>query len=252
MTEIIASTAILVPIDEHHINPAALETLVGIARQLDCGLLGLILEDIRLQQVADLPFTTEIVLESGRERGLVRDILAQRHSKVALDTRRRLTELAKKDRVKLSFDQTTGTRFHSALSRDGRLDVFFPCSRRWWPASPVTMPAISRVGLVQSGGDQDLRVLDIASSLARAGLVDEIYVLAEKSPSASQLKKMAEQPGRIRIQVGIHIDGGAITQLIRQSPYDMLILPRGCLADVQPADLDSALDQSGSQVLVVN
>ena len=49
---------ILVPIDLHGINRGTLETLVRIARQLDQGLLGLLLEDIRLQQVADLPFTT--------------------------------------------------------------------------------------------------------------------------------------------------------------------------------------------------
>ena len=59
---------ILVPIDLHGINRSTLETLVRIASLLDRKVLGLLLEDIRLQQVADLPFTTEITLDSGRER----------------------------------------------------------------------------------------------------------------------------------------------------------------------------------------
>jgi len=252
MTELLTSSAILMPIDEHDINPVALETLVGIARQLDCGLLGLILEDVRLQQVADLPFTTEIVLGSGRERGLARDTLAERHSKVALDTRNRLTELANKGQVKLSFDQATGTRFHSALSRNDHLDIFFPCRRRWWIAPPAAKPVIRRMGLIQSGGDQDVRVLDIANALAGAGLVREIYVLGEKSPSAIQLSELAKHPARICVQNGVNIDSVSVTQLIRRSPYDLLILPRDCLAEVQSQILDSALDQSGSQVLLVN
>ena len=59
---------ILLPIDLHGINRNTLETVVRIASLLDRKVLGLLLEDMRLQQVADLPFTTEITLDSGREK----------------------------------------------------------------------------------------------------------------------------------------------------------------------------------------
>ena len=75
---------ILVPIDLYGINRRNLETLVRIARQLDRGLLGLLLDDTRLRRVADLPFTTEITLGSGRERSLLRDHLTQRLSDVGV------------------------------------------------------------------------------------------------------------------------------------------------------------------------
>ena len=68
--DLVAHRSILVPIDLQGIGRDTLETLVRIARLLDRGLLGLLLEDIRLQQVADLPFTTEITLIGGRERSL--------------------------------------------------------------------------------------------------------------------------------------------------------------------------------------
>ena len=44
-----ASRLIIVPIDLHGINRHTLEILVRIAHQLDRSLLGLLLEDIRLQ-----------------------------------------------------------------------------------------------------------------------------------------------------------------------------------------------------------
>ena len=79
MTELSTRRSILVPIDIHGINRDALETLVRIARQLDRSLLGLMLEDIRLQRVADLPFATEITLAGCHERNLMRAHLSQRH-----------------------------------------------------------------------------------------------------------------------------------------------------------------------------
>ena len=115
MTEQSTRRRILVPIDLQGIGHGALETLVHIARLLDRGLLGLLLEDIRLQQAADLPFATEITLLGGRERSLLRDHLSQRHSLVSTDTRRLLNDLARRDQVELAFENAAGSRLHSAL-----------------------------------------------------------------------------------------------------------------------------------------
>jgi len=251
MTELIASPAILVPIDIHGINPAALEILVSIARQRRCGLLGLILEDLRLQQVADLPFTTEIILGSGRERGLLRDSLAQQYSKVTLDTRRRLTELADRGQVVLTFDQAVGTRLLTALARDKQLDIFFPARRRWCTASSAAGPSIVRLGIIQSGGRQDERVLEMAGAFARAGLVREIYVIADTSIPPERLRELTAHSTRVSVQSTRIVDSGAVTRLIRHSPYDFLMLPRDCLVDVQPDTLEAALDESASQVMLV-
>ena len=94
---------ILVPIDLHGIHREALEQLVRIARQLNRDLLGLLLEDIRLQRVAELPFTTEITLSGGRERSLLSEQLTERHSLVTTDARKLLNELADRDRGRRLF-----------------------------------------------------------------------------------------------------------------------------------------------------
>ena len=58
---------IVLPIDAHGINRVTLERVVTLARQLDRSLLGLILDSPELRRIAELPFTTEIALDSGRE-----------------------------------------------------------------------------------------------------------------------------------------------------------------------------------------
>lgn len=248
--------AILVPIDLHGINRTALETLVRIARQLDRGLLGLLLEDIRLQRVADLPFTTEITLNGGRERSLLRDHLSQRHSQVGDATRKLLHELAERNRVALSFEDASGNRWHTALERDGHLDIFFPARKRWQMsgATSDTAPSpISRLGIVLTGTERDDRLIETASTLLKAGLVRDSYVLCPRPPLPDYLRALY-QPGQHQICVHSHFSCSPdeITALIQQSPYDMLMVSHDSLHGIANDKLDAALDKSSSQVLVVS
>ncbi len=246
---------ILVPIDLHGIHREAMETLVRIARQLDRDLLGLLLEDIRLQQVADLPFTTEIMLLGGGERSLLRDHLSQRHSLVTSDARRLLHELAERDRVRLIFENAAGQRLHTALEREGELDIFFPARQRWHIFSAqrkVSGPPIRRLGVMLDHKDQDPHVLATAHALLEAGLVGDVYVISHRPPRSEHLQPLYRPGNRICVQSNLDRGPAAITHLIRQSPYDLLLLPRSCLEGIAPEVLDTALEKSGGQVLVIN
>ncbi|MDH5171826.1 MAG: hypothetical protein OEW92_05365 [Gammaproteobacteria bacterium] len=255
VTEQSPRRCILVPIDLQGISPGALQTLVRIARLLDRTLLGLLLEDIRLQQVADLPFTTEITLRGGRERSLLRDHLSQRHSLVSSDTRRLLDDLARRDRVELRFENASGSRLHTALERDGQSDIFFPARQRWQlvaAARPRPDKAIRRLGLVLARTAQDQGVLDAAHMLQQAGLVSEIYVISVGPLDRSQLNSLYRPGSRICVQANLSCDPATISRLIRESPYDLLLLPGDCIRGVAPAVLETALDRSSGQVLVIN
>lgn len=254
-TNKVSPNPILVPIDLHGINRTALETLVHIARLLDRSLLGLLLEDLRLQRVADLPFTTEITLSGGRERSLLRDHLSQRHDKVSSDTRRLLNELAARDQVNISFEDAAGARWHCALERDGHLDIFFPPRQRWhavttghWPRGGM----IRRLGVLLPADNPPAQLIDTAAALLRAELVGDVYVLSDKPLLPEQLHALYRPGHQVRVQSNIPCTPINMVELIRQSPYDLLLLPRQCLSEVPPDTLDSALDRSGAQVLVVN
>jgi hypothetical protein len=254
-TELVAHRSILVPIDLQGISRDTLETLVRIARLLDRGLLGLMLEDIRLQQVADLPFTTEITLIGGRERSLLRDHLSQRHNLVSSDTRRLLDDLAHRDRVTLNFENAAGRRLHSALERDGQLDIFFPARQRWRPqAARMFQPGklIKRLGIVLARTKQDKAVLEAARLLQQAGLTGELYVVSAQPLERAQLDSLYRPGSRICIQANLHCDPGAILRLICQSGYDLLLLPRECVTGIAPDVLENALDRTATQVLLIN
>ena len=245
---------ILVPIDLHGINRSTLETLVRIAHLLDRGLHGLLLEDLRLQRVADLPFTTEITLSDARERNLLRDHLSVRHSQVGSNTRKLMHELTERERVPLSFEDASGSRWHSALQRDGHLDIFFPARQRWHKpenAGGKSNRPIKRLGIVMADPVLDSRLLDTAAILLRSGLVGDSYVLCERAPMPEQLQRLYHQGHQVRIQSHVACDINGIIALIQHSPYDLLLLTHGSMRGI-PADvLDAALEKSGSQILVV-
>ncbi len=255
MTERVQRRSILVPIDLHGISRDTLETLVRIARGLDRGLLGLLLEDIRLRQVADLPFATEITLLGGRERSLLRDHLSQRHSRVSADTRRLLDQLANRDRVELTFENAEGTRLHTALEREGQLDIFFPARQRWQLVAarrPGQGRTLRRLGILLAHTAQDQSVLEIARNLQQSESVAEVYVLADRSPSKEQLDTLYRPGSRICVQANLAVNPVTVTRLITAATYDLLLLPRDCLQGIPPEVLDAALEKSGAPVLVIN
>jgi len=246
-------SVILVPIDLYGINRRNLETLVRIARQLDRGLLGLLLDDIRLQRVADLPFTTEITFSSGRERSLLRDHLTQRQSDVGNTTRKLLHELADHHRVAVSFEDASGNRWHTALERDGQRDIFFPPRQRWHvPEQSRHSATIKRLGILLAGSPTDDALINTAAALLRAGLVGDTYVLCQRSPLPEQLHALYQPGHQVRIQSHILCTPTGISALIQQSPYDLLLLTRDSLEGIASDQLDAALDKSGSQILVVH
>jgi hypothetical protein len=245
---------ILVPIDLHGINRTTLETVVRIAQLLDRGLLGLLLEDLRLQRVADLPFTTEITLSGARERSLLRDHLSMRHSQVGSNTRKLLHELTQRVRVPLSFEDASGSRWHTVLERNGHQDIFFPARPRWHTPERERVKAthyIKRLGIVLADPALDSRLLDTAAILLRAGLAGDSYILCQHAPLPEQLQRLYHLGHQVRIQSHVACDALGIIALIQHSPYDLLLLTHDNVRNIPPDLLDAALEKSASQILVV-
>ena len=254
MTEEQPRATILVPIDNQGVNPATLELLVHIAQHLDRRLLGLILENPHLQRVAELPFTTEILLGTGMERSLERDHLSRCHSLVAADTRRRLLELARQARIELSFEEDRGERWFAALARADNPDFFILPRRRWQnPGTGMSLQrrAIARLGLLM-GGSLDQRLVATALALEEAGLVGSVYALYPGKPDLDTCAPLLLGRAPCHVQSGAPTDAAGLTNLIRRSPYDLLIMGRERLAEIPAKVLDAALEAAGGQVMVVS
>ncbi len=246
---------ILVPIDPHGMHPVVLETIVRIARQLDRNLLGLLLEDIRLLKIADLPFTTEISLNSGQERNLLRDHLSQHQSLISAETRRQLADLAARNRVELSFENAAGERWTTVMERDGKQDIFLPARKRWHAQPPDHFRKaniVRRLGVVLANDVTDARIMSTAASLSKANLVGDIYILSKRPPLPDALLDLYRPGHQIKLQANFSCRAEDLVKLIKQSPYDLLLLPGQCLQDIPRAELEAALDKTSGQVLVIN
>jgi hypothetical protein len=245
---------ILIPIDLHQVSAEKLETLVNIARLLRRGVLGLLLEDLQLQQLAALPFTTEISLSTARERKLLHTELSRHGSRVNTGTRERLLEIAGRHQVELSFEQATGRRLHCALERDGGLDVFFPPRQQWQhPAGPGWKRGlpINRLGLVLPSAGLGGRVMAVADALLRANLVKQVEALAGGDFNIAEIALLPLHGRKLKVQAGVSLDSTGLLQLIKRSPYDLMLIPKPCLEAVPAAELDAALAVASGQILVV-
>ena len=245
---------ILLPIDLHQIRRENLETLIAIARHINRGVLALLLEDLRLQKIADLPFTTEITLSGARERSLGRDHLFQRHLRTTASTRMLLLELAQREAVELNFEETSGHRLRCALDRDGGMDIFFPPRHQWQrelTGAPKSRAHLRKLGILVPSSQQGQRALQISAALLRAGLVDEIHALTGPHFDCESLASLPLQGQRLFVQRDVSLGPEAVLRLIRRSPYDLLLLPRDTLGGIPPAQLDAALEVASGQVLVL-
>jgi hypothetical protein len=245
---------IVVPLDLHGVDRNALEILVRIAKQLDRKLLGLLLDNIRLQQAADLPFTTEVNLYSGHETELLRDQLSMRHRHISAKSRSQLNELALSNQVELSFEDASGDRWPTVLQRDGELDIFLPARNRWHSLSPGQQGKsypISRLGVVLTNSVANTKIIDTTAALLKADLVGDAYLLCRYPPPPEQLQNLYYREHQVRLQADFSCTATAIMSLIYRSPYDLLLLPGECLLDIPATELEAALDKSGGQVLII-
>lgn len=245
---------ILVPIDAHGINRLTLQNLVAMAQRLDRSLLGLLLDDVRLAQVAALPFAREVLLGTGREQNLP-GRYAGAQSEIAWRTRQQLDELASRARVELHFESAAGDRLHSLLRRDGQLDIFIPARARWQLVSASYIPRrqrIARLGLVLTGSEQDKELVATAAVLLKLQLPSAIYVHSRGEPSMELLDQLAAGGSRLCIQSNFSATPQELARLIGQSAYDLLLIPRDALPREPSLELEQAIDAAGGQVLLIH
>lgn len=245
---------ILLPIDLHRISRERLQTVVEIASLMQQGVLGLLLEDLQLQQAAALPFTTE-VLNSGRERSLLCDQLARRSERINADTQTALAELAGSRNVDLRFEKASGQRLHCALEYAGDLDVFFTPREQWQTARPTGRrpeQRAMRLLVLSSSGQTGQRVMRVAAALLQAGRVSNVEIIGGDNTAGAELTRIAQPGQRIMWRHDTPLTAATIVQLIMRSPCDLMLIPRELLATIPAADLSAALALARAQILVAS
>lgn len=247
------ANTILLPIDLYGVRRQVLEALVRIAGQLDCRLLGLIVDDPRLQRVADLPFTTEIVRAGGTERELLPQQVRDRFARISRQTQRLLEELASHNRVGLSYESVSGAALQAVLRRGEQANIFLP-GRVGGQARPggAARAAIPRLGMLLGIPGYDAAIVAMAQALVSAAMVASVYVLSPRVPDAILLQGLHRRGLRPHLLHQGDLGPEGILNLIRRSNYDLLLLPRPALQGVAPEAFERVLESARGQILVVS
>jgi hypothetical protein len=80
----------------------------------------------------------------------------------------------------------------------------------------------------------------------------QVYVHSCGEPSASALEVLATSGARLCVQSNFRASARELAALIQQSAYDLLLLPRSSIASADQGLLERALENAGSQVLLVS
>jgi hypothetical protein len=130
-----------------------------------------------------------------------------------------------------------------------------PPPRRWHDrvhASGKKKHSIGRLGVVLPHGLEDERVVATTAALVKADLVGDVYLLTRRPLLPEHLHQLYRQGHQVRLQANFGCRAEDLLDLIRQSPYDLLLIPGACLHDIAPAELDAALDKASGQILIIN
>ncbi len=239
---------ILVPIDIYGIDQGTLEALVMMAERLGSGLYGLFIQDMLLREVAELPFTTEVVRVTGEERALRSDLLERRSRELVLSVESRFNHYATSRKISCRFDYAEGRCSLNELLERG-CDVFFPARRR---PGPVASGDYRRVKLVYDAGPESVRAVDIVHALICNGHTREVVLIATRGVPRELVSGLVEAGVRVYIDYEATAVGGVEQLLFRRPAGDLLLLPRSLIGDKPVGGLEAAMARMASSVLVVN
>ena len=109
-----------------------------------------------------------------------------------------------------------------------------------------------RLGIVLTGTDEDTAVLAMASALLTLQPTAQVYVHSPGEPSPAALNNLSATGARLCVQSNFRSSAAELASLLQTSAYDLLLIPRSSIAVEDRALLERALENAGSQVLLVS
>jgi hypothetical protein len=164
----------------------ALTSAITLAGQLEAELTGLFIEDIDLLRSAQLPFASEIIADSGRERLLTSNDIERSLRAWSAEMQNTLINQARKAQIKYSFRTVRGRRLDAILTEAGVSDLLI-FARPRYRLTPALSQA-TNIGLIYDGSEQSQHGVAILGKLAAKGLAHVTLINVEKQPQAQDSK----------------------------------------------------------------
>jgi len=240
----VGTPEIYVAIDAQGISRASLEAAVMVAEQIKAGLLGLFVEDLLLQSVAELPFTTEVVRSTGEERDLFADHLRLRHRQLLDRMQLLFDECALARQVRFRFE-VSERKLPAAVPRGQASGIYVP-GRRRGGAQPRHDATLNRIKVLYDGSEQAQRAFELVSSLAGAGRCREVMVVNLQSLPASLLTELSQRGVRAYLLNEAATQQVVLRHILDGPAADLVLVPMSLAEEMDQAVLQASLENSAS------
>lgn len=229
----------------------ALTSAISLARQLEAELTGLFIEDIDLLRSAQLPFASEIIADSGRERLLTGTNIERSLRAWSAEMQNTLIKEAGKARIKYSFRTVRGRRLEALMAESDISDLLI-FARARYRLTPALNQAMN-IGLIYDGSEESQHGIAILGKLAAKGLAHVTLINMETQQQAREPKYDIHHAAEWLTQQGIIVSQQnpadksvlALVTLLKRVHASLLLVPANnelCKQTGQFRQLESRLD----------
>src|SRR5690606_621821 len=237
-----ATPEICIAVDIRGISRASIEAMVVLAERIQWGLVGLFVEDLLLQQVAELPFTTEVVRSTGEERDLHAPHLRQHSQQLARALRGLFDECALARQVGYR-SEVREQRVPVSVLVEQASGLYLPGKRQ--PGRPGRA-GVRRVKVLTDGGGGAHRALDMVRALVEAGLCREVILVNMGLLPARLPGELSARGARVQL-LNEHREQSQVLRHIVDGPEaDLVLVPRPLVRGIDERVLQAACDNSAS------
>ncbi len=245
---------VLLAVDCERYSRESLETAIHFASTLNAELQCVFLEDERLLQIADLPFTREVLTLNASERTLSSQSLLHSLRNYSQQVKEELEQQASIHQLHCSFHTVRANSYENLLRHSSAADLLlfgdkpFGLIRR---SGTSNRPVIGDVGVFLKGMDSDQRLLGTATSLAgREHRNLKIYVTRGRALTDKQLTALLgdyRAPAKIETFDSIT---ETLQSLAQANHWQTLVLPFDTFASGETV-IDRLLEQPGRRIILV-
>lgn len=243
------SREIWAAIDIRRLNPGALETVVLVAERVRAGVLGLLVEDDLLRQVAELPFATEVVRSTGEERQLYAGGIRAESERLVAAAQQLLGQLSQARQVSCRFDiRREKPLVRTLITQASDIVLTSPAAAH---STILHKGTLQRVKLFYDSSEQALRALDMLKGLLQAGLTHVVYLISPQAIPTGLLMELQSLGARVYL-IHLAADSQSLLQHLIDGPAANLQLLPASLADaIDDRALQWALENANTQASYV-
>jgi hypothetical protein len=233
---------ICVAIDMRGISHQLLDTMVLIAESLETSLVGLFVQDILLQQVAELPFTTEVSRGTGEERELAAPRLQQQLNRQFDALQKYLARQSEARQVRYRMDTSPQKPAFKTLCSPAR-DVFLPGRGRAKKTAKADKP-LARVKLFYDGSEQSLRAWRLLAEWVSRGLTRQAIIVSHQAIPAGLLHELVGRGAKLLLVHSEPTSAALLHDLSDGPVSELQLLPLTLAETLDEQLLERALDYS--------